>query len=132
MPRYSRTSRERLATCHPDLQRLFNEVIKVTDCSILEGHRTKEAQQTAFADGASECRWPRSMHNKIPSKAVDVMPYYPDSPHIRWNMADDDTARDLFRFAGIVQGMAHVLGIRVRWGGDFKTFFDGPHWELTD
>jgi peptidoglycan L-alanyl-D-glutamate endopeptidase CwlK len=26
---------------------------------------------------------------------------------------------------------AQELNIKVRWGGDFKSFFDAPHWELV-
>ncbi len=25
---------------------------------------------------------------------------------------------------------ADELGVKIRWGGDFKSFFDGPHFEL--
>jgi peptidoglycan LD-endopeptidase CwlK len=26
---------------------------------------------------------------------------------------------------------AKELGVSIRWGGDFKSFFDGPHFELV-
>ena len=42
MPRYSKKSKQRLASCDKRLQDVFNEVIKHVDCSILEGHRSKE------------------------------------------------------------------------------------------
>ena len=60
------------------------------------------------------------------------MPYYSVDPHIRWDIGAGTAERDeLFEFVGIVKGVAAQLGIRVRWGGNFKTFFDGPHWELV-
>ena len=60
MPHFSTLSAERLATCHPDLQRLFNEVVKSVDISILCGHRGQAAQNFAFETGNSQEDWPRS------------------------------------------------------------------------
>ena len=37
MPKFGKTSRDRLATCDDKLQQVFNEVIKYVDCSVLEG-----------------------------------------------------------------------------------------------
>ena len=44
MAKFGKKSRERLATCDPRLQKVFNEVIKHIDCSVLEGHRGEERQ----------------------------------------------------------------------------------------
>ena len=74
MPLFSQTSKARLSTAHPDLQRLFNEVVKHWDCTIVCGHRGKEEQDKAFAEGKSKVKWPNGRHNKLPSLAVDVMP----------------------------------------------------------
>ena len=75
MPKYSERSQSRLMTCHPDLRKVMNEVIKVMDVSILEGHRNAAKQQEAFLAGKSKAQWPYSKHNKLPSMAVDVAPY---------------------------------------------------------
>ena len=48
MPKFGRKSRERLETCHPDLQTLFNAVIEEIDCSVICGHRNKESQKVAI------------------------------------------------------------------------------------
>ena len=48
MPRYSKKSKERLASCDKRLQRVFKEVIKYVDCSILEGYRNKERQNKLY------------------------------------------------------------------------------------
>jgi peptidoglycan LD-endopeptidase CwlK len=133
MPKFSNTSRTRLDTCHPDLIRLFNEVIKHYDCTILEGHRGEEAQNEAYRTGKSQLKFPMGKHNSYPSKAVDVVPYFAQAPHIRWN-----STKDFYYFAGIVLGVASQLGIKIRWGGDWdgdhdltnQTFFDLPHFEL--
>lgn len=135
MPAFAKTSLDRLATCHPDLQRLFLEVVKHVDCTVLCGEREKDEQEQAFKDGMSKVHWPDSKHNRKPEdppgvKAADVAPYPLD-----WN----DKAR-FTHFAGKVLGIAAVLGIKVRWGGDWALdgtpsndkFFDGPHFELVD
>lgn len=73
-------------------------------------------------EGKSKAKWPRSKHNTIPSKAVDVMPY-----PIDWN----DLER-LSKFSELVKKTAKRMNIKIRWGGNFKSFFDGPHWELVE
>jgi len=111
---------DKLTTCDIALQDLFLEVVKHRDCTILEGHRSKDRQDKAVAEGRSKAPFPTSKHNKSPSLAVDVMPY-----PIDW----EDKNR-LIEFAGFVQGVAAMKGIQVRWGGNFRSFFDGPHWEI--
>jgi hypothetical protein len=130
MPKFGNSSATRLATCHPDLQKLFNEVIKNYDCTILQGHRSKEEQDEFFRTGRSKVQYPNSKHNSSPSMAVDVVPY-----PIDWN----DWNR-FYHFAGYVKGVADSLGIRIRsgidWDGDNdfndNTFNDAPHFELLD
>ena len=66
--------------------------------------------------------WPNGKHNKKPSLAVDVVPYPVD-----WS----DIER-FIRFGWFVKGLAIGLGIKIRWGGDWKRFKDYPHFELVD
>lgn len=129
MPKFSKTSKERLATCHPDLQRLFNEVIKERDCTIVCGHRTKQAQEDAYRLGYSKVKFPKSKHNSLPSLAVDVVPY-----PIDWN-----NKQRFVEFNAYVKLVAAKLGIKIRWGGDWdndgdwrdERFLDMPHYELV-
>ena len=128
MPQFGESSVKKLATCHPDLIRLFNEVIQRYDCTVTDGHRDKDAQDLAVARGLSKTPWPESKHNAVPSNAVDVVPY-----PIDWN----DSSR-FYHFAGFVLATAQQLGIKIRWGGDWngdlkfrdEKFHDLPHWEL--
>ena len=136
MPRFSQRSQDRLNTCHPDLVRLFTEVIKHYDCTILEGQRTPERQAELVRQGKSKTL--KSKHLVTPlSLAVDAIPY-----PISW----DRQARERMRhFAGFVFGVASQLGMadRLRWGGDWdgdvwtkrdglrdQSFMDLPHYEL--
>ena len=128
MPSFSQRSKNKLDSCHPDLQRLFERVVQEFDCTILAGHRGMQEQNSAFDKGFSKLRYPRSKHNKWPSLAVDVAPYPLD-----WK--DKET---FYYFAGFVKGLAAEMGIAIRWGGDWdsdtmvhdQTFMDLPHFEL--
>jgi peptidoglycan LD-endopeptidase CwlK len=117
MPRFSQRSFSRLATCHPDLQTIFYEVIKYVDCTILEGHRGQEAQDEAFKKGNSKLMWPNGKHNTLPSMACDVAPY----PVPDWN----DLSK-FYWFAGFVMGVSELLYMtgkithKVRFGGDWN------------
>ena len=130
MPKFGRSSKQRLETCHEDLQEIFNEVIKYFDCSVLCGHRGEEDQNKAVASGNSKVAWPNGRHNANPSNAVDVAPY-----PIDW----EDRERMTY-FAGMVMGIAKVRGIPLRWGGDWNSdtnlkdnnFDDLPHFELRE
>ena len=128
MPRFGKKSKGNLATCHPDLQKVFNKVIKYVDCSVLEGHRSKDRQNKLYKEGKTQVQYPDGRHNASPSNAVDVTPYPVD-----W----DDRERQTL-FAGFVLGIARSMGINLRWGGDWdqdfqvqdNRFDDFPHFEI--
>ena len=128
MPRFGKRSKENLSTCHEDLQKVFNEVIKHVDCSVLEEHRDEEKQERLFSEGKTKVHYPKGRHNSKPSRAVDVVPY-----PIDW----DDRER-FHLFSGFVLGLARGMGVTLRWGGDWNMNFevddnkfdDFPHFEL--
>jgi hypothetical protein len=135
MPKFSRVSASRLETAHPDLQRLFNKVVEYYDCVVVCGARSKEEQDAAVAAGNSTTPWPKSKHNRVPSLAVDVSPYDRPAAPIDWNDRERMTL-----FAGFVIGTAALMGISIRWGGDWdrdtytkdNSFDDLVHFELID
>lgn len=120
MYEFSSRSIKNLDTCCDELQLLFSTVILNYDCTIIEGHRTMERQKELFREGKSKTLG--SKHLSSPSNAVDVMPY-----PIDWS---DQHGQHVF--ATKVLATAIDLGIKVRWGGSFKNFYDAPHWELYD
>ena len=122
MPRYSKRSTDRLATCDQRLQDVFNEVIKHVDCSILEGHRSKERQNKLYDEKRTKVKYPNGRHNSNPSKAVDVTPY-----PVKW----EDRERQTF-FAGFVLGIARSMGINLRWGGNWDMYKENGKWEVAD
>jgi len=130
MPRFGKTSNSRLVTCDMRLQKLFNEVVKHFDCSILDGHRGKKEQNKAYKEGKSKVFYPNGKHNQIPSVAVDAVPY-----PIDWK----DRERMTY-FAGFVLGVALQMDLNIRWGGDWNmntqlkdnNFDDLPHFEIRE
>ena len=128
MPKFGKNSRNRLATCDERLQKVFNEVIKRIDCSVLEGHRSAERQDKLFKEGKTKVKYPKGRHNSNPSRAVDCTPY-----PIDWKDRERQTL-----FAGYVLGIAAGMGINLRWGGDWdqdfqvadNRFDDFPHFEV--
>ena len=130
MPRFGTKSKERLATCDERLQKVFNEVIKHVDCSVLEGHRGQERQDKLYEEGKTKLKFPMGRHNMAPSNAVDVTPYPVD-----WEDRERQTL-----FAGFVIGIARSMGIKLHWGGDWdmdfrvmdNRFDDFPHFEIRE
>lgn len=135
MPKFSKISIQRLATCDTRLQSLFNEVVKYFDCVVLCGIRSKADQDAAVAAGRSKTPYPKSKHNPLPSRAADVAPFNRQGAPVDWT----DRER-LTLFAGFVLGVAKVRGIPIRWGGDWdqdtevkdNSFDDLVHFELVD
>ena len=130
MPRFGTRSKSRLHTCDGRLIELFNKVVKEFDCTVIEGHRGKDAQNKAYNKGNSKLKFPNGKHNKSPSVAVDVAPY-----PIDWE------DRDRFHyFGGYVLGIAKSLGLNIRWGGDWdqdtqtkdNKFDDLVHFEIKE
>ena len=90
---------------------------------ILEGPRTVERQRQLVAKGAS--RTMKSRH--IPaanglSHAVDIAPLVNGAASWDWAY--------YYKLAPIVKRVAAVFGVPLEWGGDWKSFKDGPHWQL--
>ena len=129
MPSFSTRSKSNLDQAQPDLQRLFKEVIKHYDCTVICGHRRQEEHDKAVAEGMSKVRFPDSQLNSSPARAVDVVPY-----PIDW-----DDREGFYAFGGFVKGVASQKGIKIRWGGDWdsdndlhdQNFIDLPHFELA-
>ena len=121
MPSFGTKSRERLETCHPDLQTLFNAVITVVDCSVTCGYRNKEDQEKAFNSGNSKVHFPHGKHNSNPCTAVDVVPYPVD-----WNDLDR-----FYWFGGWVLAKAEILRNvgeithKIKWGGNWRGLNNG-------
>ena len=117
---------ERLNTVTPALADVVRRAATYLEFDILvvEGARTVEKQREYVAKGAS-----RTMNSKhIPdmtgySRAVDLAPQF--GREARWDWP-------LFHIIAVaMKRAANELGVKVVWGGDWKSFKDGPQWELA-
>lgn len=128
MFKFSKKSLEKLNNplVSPKIRLLMNEAIKTSpiDFSIIETVRTVAQQKLNVAKGVSKTM--SSRHIPINNKsgmceAVDVAPY-----PINW--------RDIKRFKILgehIKKVAEKNNIKVKWGGDFVSFKDYPHFELV-
>jgi peptidoglycan L-alanyl-D-glutamate endopeptidase CwlK len=113
----SNKSRQKLEDVHPDLVGVVERAIKISDqdFSVLEGLRTVSRQRQLLAKGATTTM--NSRH--ITGHAVDLVPY-----PLTWDW-------DYFYpIADAMKAAARELGIPLEWGGDWKSFKDGPHFQL--
>ena len=142
MAEFSNKSLTQLYTCDDRLVRVFQEVIKIYDCSILEGRRTwarqaellrEDPPMTTLEPGQSKHNPPQNRQNDPTwkSKATDAVPY-----PVHW----DDAKRFIY-FAGLVVATGAAQGVTIRWGGnwdmdstiiDDQNFDDLPHFEIVD
>jgi len=111
---------ERLQGVHPDLVKVVERAIEMSpvDFTVLEGLRSPERQQTLVASGASQTL--NSRH--ITGHAVDLGAWVDNQVDWSWPL--------YHKIANAMKAAANELGVTIVWGGDWKTFKDGPHFEL--
>lgn len=116
----SARSLKNLTGVHPDLVSIVHRAAELTPIpfEVIEGLRTVERQKQLVAAGASKTM--NSRH--ITGHAVDLAPTI--EGQIRWDWP-------LYRqLAPAMKQAAQDLGKKIVWGGDWRKFVDGPHWEL--
>ena len=120
MFKLGKRSIERLQGVHPDLVRVVERAIDLTpvDFTVLEGLRSPERQQTLVASGASQTL--NSRH--ITGHAVDLGAWVDNQVDWSWPL--------YAKIANAMKAAAKELGVAIVWGGDWRTFKDGPHFEL--
>jgi peptidoglycan L-alanyl-D-glutamate endopeptidase CwlK len=120
----------RLQGVHPDLVAIINRAAEITvqPFIVTEGLRTLERQQKLVAAGASQTL--RSRH--LTGHAVDLAAFidmdgtgdYTKADNIRWDWP-------LYKTLSIaMKDAATELKLPIEWGGDWKSFKDGPHFQL--
>ena len=116
----SKKSLDRLTGVHPDLVRVVKRAIEITtvDFAVLEGVRSKARQEQLVKAGASQTM--NSRH--ITGHAVDLGAYVSGSVRWDWPL--------YHKIADAMKQAAAELGVPIEWGGDWRTFKDGPHFQL--
>lgn len=118
---FSSRSRKNLTGVHPDLVKVCELAIKRSDIDfmITEGRRTIARQKQLVAAGASKTM--NSRH--ITGHAIDVAALV--TGKVRWDWPLYAKIATAFKDA------AASLNVPIVWGGDWKSFKDGPHFELN-
>lgn len=121
--KFSTRSEKQLASVHPNLQRIVRRCLEIShdDFCVIEGLRTPARQQQLVREGLSKTL--NSRH--LTGHAVDIAPVIEGK--VPWN--------DWRRFEMLADSMkssAQELNIALIWGGDWKTFKDGVHFELAN
>lgn len=111
-------SRQRLSGVHPDLVAVVKRAIEITeqDFSVLEGIRGIERQRQLVKEGKSKTL--NSRH--LTGHAVDLVPY-----PVSWDW------EYFYPIADAMKAAAKELEVDLEWGGDWKSFPDGPHFQLS-
>jgi len=121
MYRLSLRSEKNLRGVHGDLCQVIRRALTISkvDFAVIEGLRTVERQRELVSKGASKTM--NSRH--LTGHALDIVPYI--DGEIRWDWPP------YYEIADAVKQAAKELNIPVEWGGDWKSFKDGPHWQLS-
>lgn len=116
----SNKSKEKLEGVDERLVKVIKRALEITpiDFAVIEGLRTPERQKELVSKGLSQTL--KSKH--LTGHAVDLGAIINGT--ITWDKPHYD---ELSKY---VKQAAQELNIKIRWGGDFKSFYDGVHFEL--
>jgi len=114
----SNKSLQKLEGVHPDMVDIVKLAISLTgqDFSVGEGLRSVSRQKKLVATGKSTTM--NSRH--ITGHAVDLFPY-----PLSWDW------EYFYPIADAMKAAAKELKIDLEWGGDWESFPDGPHFQLS-
>ena len=117
----SEKSLQRLSGVHPDLQAVVKRAIEITavDFVVIEGLRTKARQ--AYLLDAGKSRTMNSYH--LTGHAVDIAPIIDGKVSWDWKY--------FHPLADAMKQAAEELNVKITWGGSWKTFPDGPHFQIA-
>ncbi len=117
-------SRQRLQGVHEDLVQVVERAIRITevDFAVLEGLRSAERQQQLFEKKATLLNGVTRKSRHQTGHAVDLGALV--DGEVRWDWP-------LYhKLAAAMKKAAVQLETALEWGGDWKRFPDGPHYQL--
>jgi peptidoglycan L-alanyl-D-glutamate endopeptidase CwlK len=114
----SQRSMQNLSGVHPDLVGVVKRAIEITeqDFSVIEGVRNIDRQRKLVAQGKSTTM--NSRH--LTGHAVDLAPY-----PLSWDW------EYFYPIADAMKQAAEEQGVDLEWGGDWSSFPDGPHFQVS-
>lgn len=140
MARFSKRSKDNLIGVHPKLVALMEAAIQDTpvDFTIVEGVRTQQRQKDLYAQGRTKPGPKvtnadgvnRKSNHQVKADgygyAVDVYPFVDGQVRV----SEKYVIPKLKQIADHVKAKAKELGLTVVWGGDWKSPYDPPHFEI--
>jgi len=113
-------SKARLKGVHPDLVKVVEKAIQLTtvDFTVLEGMRDAVRQKKLVDSGASQTL--NSRH--LTGHAVDLGAWVDDQVDWSWPL--------YHKINAAMQEASKLVGVPIEWGGNWRTFKDGPHFQL--
>ena len=123
--RFSQSSLDKLTNVHDDLCRVAYLALKYSkhDFGITETLRTIERQKQLVSEGKSKTMNSRHLPNENgESEALDIKVYA--NGGVTWDIAYYREVAQAWYRAAI------ELGVQIEWGGNWRTFIDGPHYQL--
>lgn len=119
--KFSKRSLDKLEGVKPELVAVVKRALELSpyDFGVSEGVRTKERQKELV-----EAKKSLTMNSKhLTGDAVDI--FVLDGGKITWEFEKYREVSKAFFQA------AEELGVKIIWGGNWKSFKDGPHFELV-
>lgn len=112
-------SEHALIGVHPDLVHVMRLASKQLPFIVTEGVRTVERQAALLKAHATQ-----TMHSRhLTGHACDVAALV--EGQVRWDWPLYQHIADAVKRAALDEGIA------IEWGGDWRTFKDGPHFQLS-
>ena len=114
-------SKANLQGVHPDLVKVVQRAVQITsqDFTVIEGLRDIKRQEELLRRGATQTM--NSRH--LTGHAVDVTPWVNGEISWDWKYYPE--------VAKAMKQAAQELKVDLEWGGNWKRFKDGPHYQLT-
>ena len=129
---FSDRSIKRMEGVHNDLLRVTIPALSICkiDFGIGEGLRSFQRQALLVKQGKSKTMNSRHLP-KVPlvgrpfpvSHAADLIAYV--NGKASWE------EEHYYEIAAAMKNCAKNIGVDIEWGGDWKSFFDGPHFQLS-
>ena len=118
---FSHRSLNSLTGLHPDLIKVVERALEISpvDFTVVEGLRSKQRQKDLFDAGKSKTL--NSRH--LTGHAVDLVAL--DKGKMTW------VWRPYEQIADAMKAAAEESDIDIEWGGDWASFKDGPHFQLS-
>jgi len=140
MGNLSKRSKDALKGVHPKLVQLIEAAVidSPIDFTVTEGLRTTARQQQLYAQGRTVKGVKVTNADGIKNKsnhqaksdgfghAVDLYPFVDGKVRVNEPYA----INNLRTIANHIKAKAKILGVKVTWGGDWKSPFDPPHFQI--